>query len=327
MMRDFVFFNHHCLPCHDKKQVDLLMPEFLKLCLRTSLFGLKTIVIDQDVDAHWFRIELTPGYYWQDWYSGTALRDPSLKEQVQAFLRISTRQPFFLPEELDAALLFDVEHGESKCSFAVLKAAVWHDAGILSIPTRGPWNVSPIMVQTHEMNDANEIREKVNKVENLYSLDVFSKIEPLLIAERHAAMRSGKEIWENRKTLFPHLEFCGSAPDQLRTWSHRSSCLEQSLEAMRVLDVFAEKWGIGEIHEYTHEILRQFGLTHRVSGESESCANDRTRQRQRTFHLHTTGEAAYFENHIKVALGFRIHFFCDANDRRVHVGYIGPHLK
>ena len=326
-MMEFVVFNHHCLPCPDKKQIDLLIPEFLKLCLRARRHGLKTIVVDQHVDAHWFRIELTPGYYWQDWYSGTATRDPSLKEQAQAFLSISTRQPFFLSDELEAALLIDVEHCESKNSFAALKAAVWHDAAIISLPTRNPWNDSPIMVQTHKMNDAGEIRAEVSWVENFYSLENFSKIEQSLHDARHAAMRSGKDIWENRDNLFPNLEFCGNAPDQLRTWSHRLSCLEQSREAMRVLDLFAEKWGIGEIHEYTHETLRGLGLTHRVTGESETCVNNRTRLLLRTFHLHTTGEAAFFENHIKITLGFRIYFYCDIRDRSVHVGYIGPHLK
>ncbi|MFC5770410.1 hypothetical protein [Thauera sinica] len=276
-MGEFAFFNHHCLPFADKEQLNDLMPKFLRLCLRAGRCGLKTIIVDQNVDAHWFRIELTPGYYWQDWYSERALRDPLLREQAQAFRSISTRQPFFSPEELEAALLFDVEHSESKTSFSVLRAAVWHGSGIISFPTRQPWNKSPIMVHVQEMGDIGEIKIKANWVVNLYSLDVFDDVEQSLIAARHAAMRSGREIWENRNGLFPHLEFCGRAPDQLRTWSHRLSCLEQSRDAMRVLDVFADKWKRGEIHEYTHETLRRLGLAHRVSGESETCANDRRR--------------------------------------------------
>jgi len=72
--------------------------------------------------------------------------------------------------------------------------------------------------------------------------------------------------------------------------------------------------------------LRNEGLSHKVSSESESVGNDPSLRKLREFWL-PNGYKAYFENHIKIARGYRIHFFPNKETKSIYVGYIGKHLK
>jgi hypothetical protein len=77
--------------------------------------------------------------------------------------------------------------------------------------------------------------------------------------------------------------------------------------------------------QYTHNTLRSIGIPHQVSGEKETVRNDPRLRKVREFWL-DSGEKVLFENHIKLSSGFRIYFYPDPNQRRIHVGYIGRHL-
>lgn len=325
MNTDFVIFNHHSLPFQSAELAQDAVPEFLQLCLRASRLGLKTILLDDDQDPNWFRMPLANNYCWQDWHNQIGAQG-KLREQISAFRSIVTRQPLMTIEELEKSALFDVKEIGLQQSYSTLRAAAWHDSGLISFPTRPPWNTTPIKIEVNKLNHKYSITTDTKDVVNLFSIASLTTIEQNLIDARNSSIKTGKDLWAQRKQLFTSLHFCGQAPDQIKSWTHHPSCLEQVRESLQVLDLFSERWLTGEISDYTHDTLRDLGLTHRVSGESESCSRDHKRRQQRTFYLNTTGESAYFENHIKLSLGFRIHFYCNSTDRTIHIGYIGPHL-
>ncbi|MFM2057328.1 MAG: hypothetical protein RLY71_1713 [Pseudomonadota bacterium] len=325
MNTDFVIFNHHSLPFQSAQLAQDAVPEFLQLCLRAGRLGLKTILLDEDQDPSWFRMPLAPNYCWQDWHDQISAKG-GFREQISAFRSIATRQPLMTMEDLEHAVLFDVKEIKLQTSYSTLRAAAWHDSGLISFPTGLPWNVTPIRVEVSKLDQTNSIITDGKDVINLFSIASLATIEQDLVNARNLLIKSGKDLWEQRKQLFSNLHFCGQAPDQIKSWTHHPSCFEQVRESLHILNIFSERWLAGEISDYTHDTLRDLGLTHRVSGESESCFRDHKRRRQRTFYLNTTGESVYFENHIKLSLGFRIHFYCNLTDRTIHIGYIGPHL-
>jgi len=59
---------------------------------------------------------------------------------------------------------------------------------------------------------------------------------------------------------------------------------------------------------------------------AETVRNTPSLKREREFWL-PNGQKKYFEQHIKMSSGYRLHFFPDNETRQVYVGYIGPHLK
>jgi hypothetical protein len=120
------------------------------------------------------------------------------------------------------------------------------------------------------------------------------------------------------------LEFCGKTQKQLQKWSHGGILLSQVKKVLTCLNSYVENMKKG-IWNYSHQKLREHGLNYEVSGESSSVYQDEKLRKPRTFSL-PSGEEKYFENHIKLPSGYRLHFFVDDENRQVFIGYIGSHL-
>lgn len=148
----------------------------------------------------------------------------------------------------------------------------------------------------------------------------------MLRKQRNSLIGSGREIFENRANFFPNLVFCGIADQQLNNWSARKTILTQVKESLTALNTFCERWMSGIFDVYSHEALREVGLNHRVSGESETVMNNLRLRGQREFWL-PEGRKEIFENHVKLSNGYRLHFYPDNNLKHIYVGYVGPHLR
>lgn len=324
-MSDRLIFNHHSLPYLSSEQAVAAMPEFLAICLKASRLGFRTILLDEGLDVKWFRIQLAPGYYWQDWYNVTN-RNGADRELIRRFLSISTTSPLFSCEDIGTDLeLFDVNEANSTESLSALRAAAWYDLPMVSYPTRIPWGQNPVFTDAMTLDSVGDLRHERRAIVNWFSLSTLAQAEAKLREEREVAVRSGSELWSNRDSLFAYLQFCGSAPTQLQNWSHRLSILSQVRSALSALSRFAEQWQASEIAEYSHDSLRSVGISYPVSGESPSVHNMPSKRAEREFWLNK-GRKELFENHIKLSHGFRVHFFPDPGTREIHIGYIGPHL-
>jgi len=264
-----LIFNHHCLPYEPGASVGDAVVEFLKICLKAQRLGFPVIRMDTGVDETWFRIELAPGYFWQDWYNETG-RHGRLKEQVRAFRSIATRKPLF-PSDLGGSdvELFDVREPESGQRLSALRAAAWYDWPLVSFPTRGPWNQSPVPVIIETLG-GNSIQQQPANLLNFHSLVFLDLIENQLLHRRNATIKTGRALWDRRLANYPDLEFCGKSPSQLQNWTALISILSQVQESLDILQKFAEEWRIGRIDGYSHAALASLGLTQEVSGESSS---------------------------------------------------------
>lgn len=324
-MSNYLVFNHHALPYEQAQQAIDAVPEFLRICVRAQCLGLNVLLVDDSVDASWFRLELAKGLFWQDWYNQNKA-DDALKDLIRAFRSIATRQPFFSNKDIDQQLeLFDVVLLADSRQYEALRATAWHSANLVSFPTQVPWNFTPLPIQINSMDDEGEIHHTTAEIHNIYSMVVLSNREPAILRERDERIHSGNDLLANWTALFSHIEYCGKVKEQLSGWSHHPSLLEQTKESLRILNTFAYQWSTSTVSCYSHQMLRDLGLNHEVSGESSSVLNNRELRKFREFWL-PTGSKEVFENHIKLSKGFRIHFYCEACSKNVYVGYIGPHL-
>lgn len=212
----------------------------------------------------------------------------------------------------------------SKIEYSTLRAAVWFETPISGFSTRAPWNQTPVAVIITAIDEDGEHEYKQDVV-NWHSLAVIEEMEDALRNERDAAIRSGGDIWSKRDTLFPLLTFCGESASQLQNL-HTRTILDQARESLCILNRFVEKWSSGEMEYYTHDALRSIGMAHKVSGESDTVQNNPRMRKAREFWL-KSGKKVFFENHIKLAAGFRIYFYPEPETRCIHIGYIGRHLR
>ncbi|XCN72553.1 MAG: hypothetical protein Q3M24_20025 [Candidatus Electrothrix aestuarii] len=318
-------FNHHSLPLNSADDIHPAISEFLKISLGAHRIGFTVILVDETIDKAWFRLELTQGYFWKDWHDQQS-NDPQTKDLIRSFRRIATQQPLFLSQDYaDDVELFDVRLPGTKKNVPALKAAAWHESPLLSFPTRPPWTDSPIPVLVEKMADDGEIVNSTEELRNLYSIAQLEKEKPELQEKVQSQIRSGKELLEQARTVYPCLCFCGKSEEQLRTWSYSSSLLEVVKDALNVLNTFVEYWHDGRIAGYTHDELHRLGLKNKVSGESESVRNNPKLRKAREFYL-PTGEKTFFEYHVKFPRGIRLHFFIKPEIHTVFIGYIGEHL-
>jgi len=325
-LNSFLVFNYHSLPFNNIEEAKSHIPDFIKIAVKSQAIGLSVILINENLDQSWYRLELAPGYFWQDWFQ--EFRDSAeYIELIRGYRSIATRQPFFGEADYrEGADLFEVSLNDKSESLSALCAAAWFESPLTSFPTRNPWNETPINVCIRSMNDTGEIKINNAKLNNLYSVDVFEALKQFYSERKLSLITSGKDLLRQFNQLYPHIGLCGKSIEQLNNWSYSSTILEQVKETFAALNSFVEKWQNDEYSDYSHVNLRNSGLNHQVSGESQTVYNDQSLRREREFFL-PTGKKEYFEKHIKISQGLRIHFFPDVQTKTIYVGYIGRHLR
>lgn len=154
-----------------------------------------------------------------------------------------------------------------------------------------------------------EIREVI-QVNNIKSFTCFKST----ILEK----LSFREVWNYREKLFPHLILCDQVENQLNNIGE-SPILKQIISRLKTFDNAVAKWEKGV---FSYKIInKNYSLT--ISPES-----DQTMAKygdERCFKL-PNGKKEKFILHIKTG-ALRFHFFPDNSEKKVYIGYIGPHLN
>jgi hypothetical protein len=316
-------FNHHSLPFSSRRVAADNLPEFMKICLKANIHGYSTVLVDESIDKKWYRIELSPGFFFQDWLQRNRTSKVDL---IRAFRSITTRQPFFNQTDIDNNVeLFEVSFAGSN-NYSALRAAAWHEAPMVSFPTNPPWLKPKLNVCIRTLDENSHCVSSQAEIVNLFSHDKLESEFNELIQKRNAEIESGKDLLSDFSQLFPGLRLCGKAESHLACWSASQNLLQQVTESLAALNRFSEKWANDEFADYSHENLNNSGLSRQVSGESETVRNNKKLRKQREFFL-PTGIKVFFEKHVKLTKGYRIHFYPCNQEKIIYIGYIGPHLK
>jgi len=127
---------------------------------------------------------------------------------------------------------------------------------------------------------------------------------------------NGRDLLEKAPALFPALRICESARRQIQTLSGNETEFSWIRKAFAKANCEMHKWQGGP---FPHA-----SLPGPASGESETVRDNPKLRNQRTFQTGCGQE--YFEHHMKHGTGFRIHYWIDANQKQLLIGYVGPHL-
>jgi hypothetical protein len=125
---------------------------------------------------------------------------------------------------------------------------------------------------------------------------------------------NGHELWDDRVSLFPSLDFCDSVEGQITALGENEPRFKSVLRGLRDLQNYCQNWDTG--HFDIHRLAN-------ATGESQSTLD--MYSAERTF-LCPDGEYRLFEFHLK-RWGTRIHFLDFPALKRILIGYVGDHLR
>ena len=253
--------------------------------------------------------ELISGYTIHDW-----LKSSEVSQQEKAFFRmiINRKQLIKGTDFLGSELIVEVGNGE-KISAVGCLAAYESESYVVSMNTSLLWRADQIAgtYVTLEQDDRQVSIVNCCFEEQLYSLREKEKSRTKLMVS------SGKELWEKRELLYPHLRFCDSVKEQLGE-ARISLHTQMIMERLQLLeDYFKDFDGRFDKND----------VGYRCRGESETVEKSNDLRRLRVFKT-PYGKEEFFGWHISFAGNFpgRIHFIPDAEHRLGIVGYIGKHL-
>ena len=323
-MSNGIVLNHHSLPFASKKDAEKGLLVFFKVLKDCRNFGLKLLLVEESQDKSLMNLELTNGYFVRNWYT-TAGKELELTDWCRLLRLLETKQPLF--ETVDVERVgdtFEVGLLGENAGKQVLLAAFYFKNFLVSFTALTAWTKPHIEVWVFEIDAIPDQREDtLLNLCNDASLVIHGE---KLKQQRNVLINNAKDIWLQRRELFPHLSLLANQiGTALQKWSARQDILLKAREALYVLNTFCAKWNDGEYTDYRHEYLRDLGLAAELSSESKSVNNDPRKKKERVFYL-DDGRRVYCENHVKLPDGYRMHFYPDVVKKHIYVVYLGPHL-
>jgi len=263
-----------------------------------------------------YEIELAPNYTVANWLHDNAVD----REERRYLLTISTKYPYL--EDFDSSQHSDpVELME--CYYEDQRAdgfryAYWMEALALSFFTNPMWNrhiIDNLSLQ-HIDPETGELMKKTVSVIHASMPEHVSRHRDWIDRRIQDSVRDGPDIWYSRKELYPSLLFCDSVRQQLLQIHTSNPLLRQIKERLSELETFCKNWEAGPFDPRN--------LRGRPRAERQATLQQYGDQR--TFKC-PDGEQRVFSWHVSLNPGaWRLHFFPLENERKIIIGYIGPHL-
>lgn len=290
----------------NREEMNHMISHFLKICQ-------KLVHENGDRDFYYtaelLTKELISGYTIHDW-----LQDSSISQQEKAFFRtiINRKQLISGMDFPGSELIIETNDGRKASAVGCL-AAYESESYVVSMNTSALWQTEKIIgtYVTLEQEDDQVIIENCCLEEHLGLLKETEKSRARL------TVSSGKELWEKRGILYPHLCFCDNVQKQLEE-ARVSLHIQIIMKRLQILEDYFKNYD-GQFDK------NKVGFGCR--GESETVERNDDLRGMRVFKT-PYGTTEFFSWHISFAGNFpgRIHFIPNAEHGLGVVGYIGKHL-
>lgn len=250
-------------------------------------------------------------YTISDWLKS----DKVSRREKQYFRTLINRSNIIIKNDFLENELFVVNDSGESLSFIGGLVSYELDSYIVSLLTEKIWE--NFIVTAKYVSIENEDEEV--KIKNC-SLDAhIEQITKIKRVQQGIIVSSGKELWEKREILYPHLIFCVEVKEQLKDIRIKAH-IRNVMKRIQILE------------DYFSAFDGKFDKN-KVGGdcrdESFSVKSNPELREYRKFKLpYKDGEAAYFYWHINFPGDYpgRIHFLPDVENKKGIIGYIGKHL-
>ena len=284
------------------------------------LDDLSEILLDQRIAARrvlvtppcFRRTEVSAGYSVGRWLADYGRGDVDRRRRMQFLLdRSMAYETCVSSDDIESA---DIEYKCHGRASRGLPTALLIDGLAVSLQSHGEWDQASIHLEKCWIQDE-QIQTLVQEVDHASRTDHLSDHGEWLNRTQTPAPTSGTELWKERASLFPSLDFCESVEGQVRELLGGEPRFKAVVRGLRDLESYCKGWITGNF---------DIKALIRASGESVSTLNMYSEERK--FRC-PDGQYRLFEWHVKRGESTRIHFFDVPAQKRILVGYVGGHLR
>jgi len=202
-----------------------------------------------------------------------------------------------------------------------LGVAYWLDALAVSLRSEEFWCHSGLQLRIMQLDENEEVTEGVGEIPHASSVEHVQEhlvwIKERLRQNDSISVRDGVAIWAHKEDWFPSLYFSEKAREQMQALSSGNLLLMPIVKRLHELEEFCKTWFEGAFD--------QNKMASKVTNESEATLEMFTAER--TFRCHD-GIARTFRWHLRLSPGsWRLYFYPLVEERKLIIGYIGPHLR
>jgi hypothetical protein len=257
------------------------------------------------------RIHVSAGYSVGRWLAGYSPGDREKRLRLKMLVDRSIEYG-----ECGLADHFELQDVEYRCTGQTsrgLPTAFLVDGLAVSFWSNEQWNVSRVSIEKSWIVGEDVVTHAIDVQHACRSAHLEDHTDWLRRVQSPPPA-NGLHLWNERRQLFPNLDFCDSVERQVKILGGNEPRFKAVIRGLRDLQTYCDSWNSGnfDIHRVPH-----------ASGESGPTLN--MYREERTFRC-PDGEYRLFEWHLKRG-DTRIHFFDFPAQRRILVGYVGAHLS
>lgn len=307
MSLDMVLNELSFVPLSSRREAQEKMSELMQIVAYLSVMEVRGALRYSPV---LFSHALYSGYTVADWINDSQVD----RETRRKFLTTATKSPFLADEPLAEARKSGYEFAFESRECEALGAAYLLDVPALSLDSGACWQSEKLEIQITQIDgNSGEVLEFDGEIIHVAKPEHTKAHQEWIRRRLSSPVKTGVDIWINRNTLYPKLEFCVEVEKQLQQISLASD-LKQIQYRLEALQQYDDIW----TDERIKIVLPNF------SGESQTTMNNYAHYRNFT---RPNGEIVCCEWHMKMMKSnLRLHFYWDKKQNVFVVGYIGTHL-
>ena len=249
------------------------------------------------------------------WWTGAYndVRDLGAHDELDLLLELCDRAPV-LRANVAASLPGCGVKGFSKDDGEPLALCAITDGIAIGLP-RGVWDNDVVVFTLEQLAPDGEVAETVVKIDHVACYVHAEKICERRRAALLSEISSFRDLWRQRRSLYPNLLFGMDVEKQISNLSPGHVGIV--LRRLANLDRSAREW---------YRVRSALPQISNVSAESSTVIQDDYLRSQR-LHRSSEGDAKLFVNHVKLRNGLRIYVEYCRQSYNIEVGYIGWHLQ
>jgi hypothetical protein len=292
------------------------MSDLVLTAITATKYGVKRVIrTHNNLNAE----ILAPDYPIARWRN-----DNMVDLELRRFFRtLITKYPF-LEDIADSSIqdnfgLSEFFHAEDRA--IGLGVAYWLDALAISLRSDEAWCYNRLQLRIMQLDENEEFLECVREIPHASSVKHIQEhiiwIKERLRQDDSLLVRDGASIWEHKEEWFPNLFFSEKVGEQMQSLASGNLLLMPIMKRLHELEAFCNAWLAGPFD--------QNKMSSKVTNESESTLAMFTAER--TFRCHD-GMPRTFRWHLRLTPGsWRLYFYPLVEERKLIIGYIGPHLR
>lgn len=271
----------------------------------------KVLRTHRDLNAE----ELASGYPVAQWRNDHEVD----RDTRRFFTSLATKAPY-LADISDSTISNKVDSSDffhEERSAAGLGIAYLLDTLALSIRSAPCWYPGYLEITYTYLDSDGEILEEMVTVTHASHKEHILEHSSWIKERINTDINNGSDIWQQRESLFPNLQFCTSVGEALQLFNTGNSPFHLVLKKLLELEKFCLQW---QEHGGAFN-LKNMPLT----GSVESEATLKKYAFEHTFRC-PDGEDRIFSLHARINLEWRLHYYPMAEKQQLIIGYIGEHL-